>query len=65
MAGVEFPVAPVIPSPRDFGYRSKITPHFHPPRAGDGSDELPLPIGFLRQGTRFDIVDVPQCVIST
>src|SRR5688572_23804908 len=28
MAGVEFPVAPVIGSPREFGYRSKITPHF-------------------------------------
>ncbi|HUR58848.1 MAG TPA: methyltransferase domain-containing protein, partial [Opitutaceae bacterium] len=90
MAGLEFPVAPVVPSPRDYGYRSKITPHYHPPRAGNSSeftvqgpelrDELPstlnpeprtqnqafqFPIGFLRQGTRFDIVDVPQCIIST
>ncbi|MSU50521.1 MAG: class I SAM-dependent RNA methyltransferase, partial [Opitutus sp.] len=24
-----------------------------------------IPIGFLRQGTRFDIVDVPQCPIAT
>ena len=32
MAGVEFPVAPVVGSPRDYGYRSKITPHFNPPR---------------------------------
>ncbi|MDB6126590.1 MAG: SAM-dependent methyltransferase [Verrucomicrobia bacterium] len=59
MAGVEFPVAAVIPSPREFGYRSKITPHFNPPRAGQ-----PMPIGFLRQGTRFDILDVPQCPIA-
>jgi len=60
MAGIEFPVAPVTPSPREYHYRSKITPHFNPPRA-DGS----MPIGFLRQGTRFDIIDVPQCPIAT
>jgi 23S rRNA (uracil1939-C5)-methyltransferase/tRNA (uracil-5-)-methyltransferase len=60
LAGVEFPVAPVIASPREFGYRSKITPHFNPPR-----DDRPMPIGFLRQGTRFDILDVPQCPIAT
>jgi 23S rRNA (uracil1939-C5)-methyltransferase/tRNA (uracil-5-)-methyltransferase len=60
MAGVEFPVAPVIASPREYGYRSKITPHFNPPRVGE-----PMPIGFLRQGTRFDIVDVPRCPIAT
>jgi 23S rRNA (uracil1939-C5)-methyltransferase/tRNA (uracil-5-)-methyltransferase len=60
MAGVEFAVAPVVPSPREFGYRSKITPHFNAPREGQ-----PMPIGFLRQGTRFDILDVPQCPIAT
>ncbi len=61
MAGIaDFPVAPVAASPRAFHYRSKITPHFNPPR-GPG----PIPIGFLRQGTRFDIVDVPHCPIAT
>jgi 23S rRNA (uracil1939-C5)-methyltransferase/tRNA (uracil-5-)-methyltransferase len=61
MAGIaDFPVAPVIGSPREYHYRSKITPHFHPPRS-----PAPMPIGFLRQGTRFDIVDVPQCPIAT
>jgi tRNA/tmRNA/rRNA uracil-C5-methylase (TrmA/RlmC/RlmD family) len=60
MAGIVFEVAPVIASPREFHYRSKITPHFHPPRS-----EAPMPIGFLRQGTRFDVVDVPQCPIAT
>lgn len=64
MAGVAgFPVAPVTPSPRAFHYRSKITPHFAPPRGGEGAP--PVPIGFLRQGTRFDIVDVPACPIAT
>ena len=61
LAGIAFPVAPVVASPREFGYRSKITPHFNPPR-DPGS---PPPIGFLRQGTRFDIVDVPRCPIAT
>jgi len=64
MAGIAgFPVAPVTPSPRAFHYRSKITPHFSPPRGG--GDAPPVPIGFLRQGTRFDIVDVPACPIAT
>ncbi len=75
MAGVTFAVAPVIASPREFGYRSKITPHFNPPsprlrRTGppieNGAVEVgDMPIGFLRQGTRFDILDVPQCPIAT
>lgn len=97
MAGVTFPVAPVIPSPREYGYRSKITPHFAAPRRlaprvaeeGAGGDEpvredvpagngapparppagaavvAPFPIGFLRQGTRFDLIDVPACPIAT
>jgi tRNA/tmRNA/rRNA uracil-C5-methylase (TrmA/RlmC/RlmD family) len=61
MAGIpNFPVASVVGSPREYHYRSKITPHFNPPRS-----PAPMPIGFLRQGTRFDIVDVPQCPIAT
>ena len=60
MAGLTLPVAPVIGSPRPFGYRSKITPHFNSPRDGEE-----LAIGFLRQGNRFDIVDVPRCEIAT
>lgn len=102
MAGIVFPVSPVVPSPRDYGYRSKITPHFAAPRrfapAARGSEfgvsssesqegsvpgavsstlnpeletrnrdgsAVEFPIGFLRQGTRFDIVDVPRCPIAT
>ena len=63
MAGLEFPVAPVIGSPKEYGYRSKITPHFSPPREGVPVEKMP--IGFLRQGTRFDLLDVPQCPIAT
>ncbi|HTX64128.1 MAG TPA: class I SAM-dependent RNA methyltransferase [Opitutaceae bacterium] len=75
LAGLDFPVAPVIASPREFGYRSKITPHFHvgrtrPPGAPTsdgrpGGPSLPEPpIGFLRQGSRFEIVDVSRCAIA-
>lgn len=60
MAGVTHEVQAVIGSPREYAYRSKITPHYNPPRA-DGE----FPVGFLRQGTRFDIVDVPRCEIAT
>jgi 23S rRNA (uracil1939-C5)-methyltransferase/tRNA (uracil-5-)-methyltransferase len=61
MAGISFPVAPVHGSPREWGYRSKITPHFAAPR----DPAVPPAIGFLRQGTRFDILDVPRCAIAT
>lgn len=74
MAGVEFAVSPVIGSPQEFGYRSKITPHFQAGRASrpaepsspgsSGGFALP-PIGFLKQSSRFEIVDVPQCAIAT
>jgi len=72
MAGVEFAVAQTIGSPQQYGYRSKITPHFNPPREPrfdesprPANEPLNLPIGFLRQGTRFDLLDVPQCPIAT
>ena len=71
MVGVEFPVNPVIASPREYGYRSKITPHFSAPRQNAEFPDLksqisnPAPIGFLRAGNRFELVDVPECPIAT
>ncbi len=94
MAGITFAVNPVVGSPREFGYRSKITPHFAAPRwfksppadatIASQEETVPgavsdadraisnaapagpvFPIGFLRQGTRFDILDVPRCPIAT
>jgi hypothetical protein len=42
------------------GTAQRSRPHFNAPREGGE-----LAIGFLRQGTRFDIVDVPRCEIAT
>ena len=61
MAKVEHEVLPVIGSPREYGYRSKITPHFEAPRDGGPVTE----IGFLKAGRRYDLLDVPQCIIAT
>jgi tRNA/tmRNA/rRNA uracil-C5-methylase (TrmA/RlmC/RlmD family) len=66
MVGIEHPVQPVISSPQEFGYRSKITPHFrvgYRPREGAAPEVSP--IGFLKQGSRFELVDVPHCDIAT
>ncbi len=63
MAGVEYPVNAVIGSPREYGYRSKITPHFARPKDADNGQVGA--IGFLRSGTRSQIVDVPRCEIAT
>ncbi len=59
MAGIDFPVEPCRPSPKLWNYRSKITPHFERPRDGEIG-----PIGFLPNGRRSGIVDVPQCPIA-
>lgn len=60
LAELSFPVNPVIPSPLERHYRSKITPHFKKPR--DGTIEE---IGFLRFGRRQQLIDVPQCPIAS
>lgn len=52
-------VNPTIGSPKEYRYRSKLTPHF--PKPKDSS----FPIGFLKQGSRSHIVDVPECIIAT
>lgn len=56
----EVEVRPTHPSPKPYRYRSKLTPHYEPPRK-DGS----FPIGFLRAGSKRALVDVPQCPIAT
>lgn len=49
-----------LPSPRAYGYRSKLTPHFPRPRA----DRAPA-IGFVKVGFPPRTIDVPACPIAT
>lgn len=60
MAGITFPVDSVVGSPVQYGYRSKITPHFQKPK-----NKVMGPIGFLLQGRRQQILDVTQCPIAS
>ncbi len=60
MAGIEHPVDPVHPSPKTYGYRSKITPHFKKPQDGKMGE-----IGFLLYGRRQQLLDVSHCPISS
>ncbi len=53
-------VTTTIGSPRLWGYRSKITPHFKKPRP-----DKPLNIGFTNFYRRGQIMDVAQCPIAT
>ncbi len=59
MAGVVFPVNQCLTTEQTWQYRSKITPHFDGPRDGEIRS-----IGFLANGQRFRLVDVPQCTIA-
>lgn len=59
IAGAAFAVQPARPSPRQYGYRSKLTPHHPRPQPGWALD-----IGFLRHDRR-QIVDVPHCPLAT
>lgn len=56
MARIETDVLPAIPSPKQYGYRSKLTPHFPKPKK-----DRPIQIGFLRQGSRSSYVEIENC----
>lgn len=58
MAEMDLVVENTIGSPKEYAYRSKITPHYPKPCEGG------FPIGFLKQGTRKVIIDVPYCPIA-
>jgi len=60
LGGISVEVNPVIPSPRPYGYRSKLTPHYQ-----GGRKDQEMTIGFLKQGSRKALIDVPQCPIAT
>ncbi|KAI9837141.1 MAG: tRNA(m5U54)methyltransferase [Thelocarpon superellum] len=64
-------VGETIPSPMQYGYRTKLTPHFDGPpgyrsrkqEERQGWKETP-PIGFMEKGTRRTI-DIEDCIIGT
>lgn len=60
IGGIDFEVSPTHPSPLQYGYRSKLTPHYE--RPCNGKD---MPVGFIMQGRRNMLVDVPQCPIAS
>jgi 23S rRNA (uracil1939-C5)-methyltransferase/tRNA (uracil-5-)-methyltransferase len=59
MVGIKAEVKATIPSPKQWGYRSKITPHFQRPKLGED-----FPIGFLEFNRRTRLVDVYNCPIA-
>ena len=60
MTTLEAPVQPVIGSPKLYGYRSKITPHFQ--RSNEAG--VIETIGFLQAGSRRAVVELDQCPIA-
>ncbi|KAL5535028.1 TRM2 [Sanghuangporus sanghuang] len=70
-------VLPTAPSPLQYGYRTKITPHFDAPvkvsrrdkqKAKQPIEPFPegktIPIGFNKVGTR-EVLDIEECLIAT
>lgn len=54
-------VRPAVGSPREMGYRTKLTPHYE--AMAEGKREFK--IGFFRHDSDNRMVDVPQCPIAT
>lgn len=65
-------VRDTLPSPLQYGYRTKLTPHFDGPAGGrrkNRNGETPRfesvpPIGFMKKGTRHTL-DIEECPIGT
>lgn len=59
------PVGPTMPSPLQYNYRTKLTPHFDGPRKGGFTKDTPIPpIGFMLKG-RMKTMDIEDCPIGT
>jgi 23S rRNA (uracil1939-C5)-methyltransferase len=59
IGGIEHPVDPCIGSPLQYGYRSKITPHYR-----TAPTDSAVAIGFQKADSRA-IVDIPACPIAS
>lgn len=60
LAKLEVDVAYPIHSEHTYGYRTKLTPHFEKPK-----DNKNLKIGFLANGCKRRLIDVPACPIAS
>lgn len=54
----------VVPSPMQYAYRTKLTPHASLPR-NLKSLKLPVPIGFVEVGNKSLIIDVDYCPVAS
>lgn len=59
IGGISFKINPTEHTDKIYGYRSKLTPHYEKPRDGT------MPVGFIMNGRRHTIVDVPRCEIAS
>ncbi len=59
IGGLDIEILPTHGSPKQYHYRSKLTPHWTRRAPGD------FPIGFHYFSSRKAVVDVPQCPIAT
>ncbi len=59
IGALDIKVEPTHASPTQYAYRSKLTPHYEKPNARG------MPIGFVRQGRRTELVDVEHCPIAS
>ncbi|KAK9325528.1 S-adenosyl-L-methionine-dependent methyltransferase [Lipomyces orientalis] len=55
-------VGDTIASPLEYGYRTKLTPHFDVPRKGHVPADTP--IGFTKKGRSY-VIDIEECPIAT
>lgn len=56
-------IGSTVPSPSQYGYRTKLTPHFDVPKK-TGLTSPDFPIGFGQKG-RKELLDIEECVIGT
>lgn len=55
---------PTLPSPRQYEYRTKLTPHFQAPPQKGKETNWQLTIGF-EEKNRKRIIDIEECPIAT
>ena len=57
-------IGDTFPSPLQYGYRTKLTPHFPPPKRNDAGEPQVPPIGFTYKNQRRHL-DIEDCPLGT